>query len=150
MSNAVSLIIFLGLVVMAAATGAQFVPGPWYEALTKPWWTPPNWVFPVAWTALYIMIAVAGWRVWRSEGAGAALAVWAIGLVLNAAWSWIMFSRHEIGLALADLALLWLSIAAFIVLALPVDRLAAYLFVPYLAWVSYAGALNLAIWRMNG
>lgn len=150
MSNAVSLIVFLGLVALAAVTGSQFMPGPWYQTLTKPWWTPPNWAFPIAWTLLYIMIAIAGWRVWKAEGIGAALAVWAIGLVLNAAWSWIMFGRHEIGLALADLALLWVSIAVFIALALPVDRLSAYLFVPYLAWVSYAGALNFAIWRLNG
>lgn len=150
MSNVVSLVVFLGLVSLAAVTGSQFMPGPWYETLAKPWWTPPKWLFPIAWTTLYVMIAVAGWRVWKAEGVGAALIVWALGLVLNAAWSWIMFGHKEIGWALADLVAMWVTVAAFNVLALPVDRTAAYLFVPYLAWVSYAGALNFVIWRLNG
>lgn len=150
MSNAVSLVVFLSLVSLAAVTGSQFMPGPWYETLTKPWWTPPKWLFPIAWTILYIMIAVAGWRVWKAEGIGPALMVWALGLVFNAAWSWIMFGEKQIGWALADLNAMWLTVAAFIVLALPVDRTAALLFVPYLVWVSYAGALNFVIWRWNG
>ena len=150
MSNAASLIVFLALVSLAAVTGSQFMPGPWYETLTKPWWTPPKWLFPIAWTILYIMIAVAGWRVWKAEGIGPALMVWALGLVFNAAWSWLMFGEKQIGWALADLVAMWLTVAAFIVLALPVDRTAALLFAPYLVWVSYAGALNFVIWRWNG
>lgn len=150
MSNAVSLVVFLALVSLAAVTGSQFMPGPWYETLTKPWWTPPKWLFPIAWTILYIMIAVAGWRVWKAEGIGPALMVWTLGLVFNAAWSWIMFGEKQIGWALADLIAMWMTVAAFIVLALPVDRTAALLFVPYLVWVSYAGALNFVIWRWNG
>lgn len=150
MSNAVSLLAFLALVALAAVSGSQFSPGPWYDALTKPSWTPPKWLFPVAWTVLYIMIAIAGWRVWKAEGVGAALAVWAVGLILNAAWSWIMFGERQIGWALVDLVGMWLSIVAFIALAWPVDRTAALLFLPYLVWVSYAGALNLVIWRWNG
>lgn len=150
MSNAVSLVVFLALVSLAAVTGSQFMPGPWYETLAKPWWTPPKWLFPIAWTILYIMIAVAGWRVWKAEGIGPALMVWALGLVFNAAWSWIMFGEKQIGWALADLVAMWLTVAAFIVLALPVDRTAALLFVPYIVWVSYAGALNFVIWRWNG
>ncbi len=150
MLNAASLIVFLALVSLAAVTGSQFMPGPWYETLTKPWWTPPKWLFPIAWTILYIMIAVAGWRVWKAEGIGPALMVWALGLVFNAAWSWLMFGEKQIGWALADLVAMWLTVAAFIVLALPVDRTAALLFAPYLVWVSYAGALNFVIWRWNG
>lgn len=150
MSNAATLIVFLALVSLAAVTGSQFMPGPWYETLTKPWWTPPKWLFPIAWTILYIMIAVAGWRVWQAEGVGPALMVWALGLVFNAAWSWLMFGEKQIGWALADLVAMWLTVAAFIVLALPVDRTAALLFAPYLVWVSYAGALNFVIWRWNG
>ncbi len=150
MSNVVSLVVFFGIVSLAAVTGSQFMPGPWYETLTKPWWTPPKWLFPIAWTILYIMIAVAGWRVWQAEGVGPALMVWGLGLVFNAAWSWIMFGQKEIGWALADLIAMWVTVAAFIVLALPVDRTAALLFAPYLVWVSYAGALNYVIWRWNG
>ncbi len=75
--------------------------------------------------------------------------VWGIGLVFNAAWSYIMFGQHQIGWALADLIAMWLSIVAFILVALPVDRTAALMFLPYLVWVTYAGALNFAIWRLN-
>jgi translocator protein len=144
-----SLLVFFALVSGAAVTGALFPTGAWYESLVRPSWTPPNWLFPIAWTILYVMIAVAGWRIWNAQGFGPALVVWGIGLALNAAWSWIMFGRHEIGFALADLVLMWISIVAFIMLALPVDRIAAYLFIPYLIWVTYAGALNFVIWRWN-
>ena len=99
-----TLIIFLALVAAAALTGMNFLPGAWYEALAKPEWTPPNWVFPPAWTALYIMIAVAGWRVFEKQGIVPALIVWAVSLQLNAAWSVFMFKEHNIGLALADIA----------------------------------------------
>lgn len=150
MSNAMSIIAFFALVSLAAMTGAQFSPGPWYDTLQKPAWTPPKWLFPVAWTVLYIMIAVAGWRVWKAEGLGLALAVWTVGLALNAAWSWIMFGEQSIGWALVDLAGMWISIVLFIVLAWSVDRTAAMLFLPYLVWVTYAGALNFVIWRWNG
>ncbi len=149
MSRTTSLIVFLVLVGAAATTGGLFKPGPWYETLVKPSWTPPNWLFPIAWTVLYTMIAIAGWRVWQAEGLGAALTVWGIGLVLNMAWSWLMFGRQDIGLALVDLILMWISIVIFIVLAMPIDRTAALLFAPYLVWVSYAGALNFVIWKWN-
>lgn len=140
---------FFALVIAAASTGAMFSPGAWYESLVRPSWTPPNWLFPIAWTILYAMIAIAGWRVWEAEGFGLTLAVWAVGLILNAAWSWIMFGERQIGWALVDLILMWISIVAFIALAWPIDRTAAYLFLPYLVWVSYAGALNFVIWRLN-
>lgn len=140
---------FLVLVFIAATTGGLFQPGPWYASLAKPSWTPPNWLFPVAWTVLYTMIAVAGWKVWQAEGIRAALVVWGIGLAFNMAWSWIMFGRQEIGLALIDLILLWIAIVTFMLLAWPVSRTAVYLFVPYFFWVSFAGALNFAVWRLN-
>lgn len=144
-----TLIIFLVLVAAAALTGMKFLPGAWYEALAKPEWTPPNWVFPPAWTALYIMIAVAGWRVFEKQGIVPALIVWAVSLQLNAAWSIFMFKEHSIELALADIAALWISIVVFIALTWRSNRVASLLFVPYLAWVSYAVALNFAIWQLN-
>jgi tryptophan-rich sensory protein len=145
----VALLVFLALVALAAVTGSEYMPGPWYETLIKPAWTPPNWLFPIAWTFLYIMIAVAGWRVWRAQGMGPALIVWGIGLALNALWSYLMFGLHRIDLALIDVIGMLLSILAFIWIAWPVDRTAALLFVPYLVWVSYAAALNAAIMLMN-
>jgi tryptophan-rich sensory protein len=77
------------------------------------------------------------------------MAFWVAQLLLNAAWSWAMFGANRIGLAMADLVLMWLAIVGFIVTAWPASRTAAVLFVPYLAWVSFAGALNFAIWRLN-
>lgn len=149
MDSYLSLLPFLAAVAVTAITGMRFMPGAWYETLSKPVWTPPNWLFGPAWLVLYIMIAIAGWLVWLKAGFGLALLVWVLQLAFNMAWSWIMFGRREIGLAFADLVLMWISIAAFIVLAMPIDTVAGWLFVPYLAWVSYAGALNLAIWRLN-
>ena len=98
---------------------------------------------------LYLLIAIAGWKVWQVEGVKAALIVWGISLLINMSWSYIMFERKEIGLALVDLILLWISIVAFMVLAWPVSQTATYLFIPYLAWVSIAGALNFSVWRLN-
>lgn len=148
-SSWVSLVVFLALVAAASMTGVSFRPGAWYEALAKPAWTPPNWVFPIAWTVLYVMIAVAGWLVYERQGVGAALAVWFVALVLNGLWSYLMFGQRQIGLAAADLTALWIAVLAFVILTWHEDRAASLLFVPYLAWISYAGALNLAILRMN-
>jgi translocator protein len=145
-----SLIAFFAITFVAALTGAMFMPGPWYKTLLKPTWTPPNWVFGPAWTVLYFLIAVAGWRVYRAVGWHSALVFWLLQLVLNAAWSWLMFGQKRIDLALIDVVALWLSIAAFIVVARPIDQTASFLFVPYLAWVTFATVLNAAIWRLNG
>ncbi|HML28104.1 MAG TPA: tryptophan-rich sensory protein [Hyphomicrobium sp.] len=149
MRNLASLIVFAGLVVLAASSGASFMPGEWYAALSKPEWTPPNWVFPVAWTILYILIAVAGWLAFRAGGWTPAILAWSVGLVLNALWSYLMFGRHEIALALVDLCALWVMIVVFIIAAWPLSRSASYLFLPYWAWVTFAGALNFAVWQMN-
>lgn len=144
-----SLVVFAALVAAAASSGSAFMPAEWYAALSKPSWTPPNWVFPVAWTVLYILIAIAGWLAWRAGGWTPALLAWGAGLVLNALWSYMMFGRHDIALALADLVALWVTIVAFVFAAWPLSRGASYLFLPYLAWVTFAGALNFAVWQMN-
>lgn len=150
MSNMWSLLVFVLLVVVAASSGAVFQTGAWYEALNKPTWTPPNWLFPIAWTILYLMIAVAGWLVWKAGGGmSSAIVIWGVGLVLNALWSYFMFGRNDITLALFDVIGLWLATAAFIVAAWGIDVRAAYLFIPYLAWVSFAAALNFEVWRLN-
>ena len=149
MAGIPSLAIFIAMTAGAAVWGSQFKPGPWYAALAKPEWTPPNWLFAPVWTVLYVMIAVAGWLVWRAEGLRATLAVWGVQLALNAAWTWTMFDQHRIGAALVNILLLWLAICAFIFLSWNVSRWPAYLFVPYWIWVSYASALNFAIWRLS-
>ena len=145
-----ALAVFILITAVAAVLGARYMPGPWYEALAKPSWTPPNWLFGPAWTILYIMIAVAGWRAWRAGGISPALTFWALNIIANALWSYIMFGQRNIGLALIDASAMWLTIVGFIALSWNLDRTAALLFVPYLAWVSFATALNFSIWRMNG
>jgi tryptophan-rich sensory protein len=146
-----SLAVFIAIVTAVALTGALFRPGPWYEALTKPEWTPPNWLFAPAWTVLYIMIAVAGWLAWRRAGGRVdpAVSMWALQLIFNAAWSWLFFGRHSMFVALIDIVAMLLCILAFIVINMTTNRWAAWLFVPYALWVSYAAALNLALWRLN-
>ena len=121
----------------------------WYPTLAKPTWTPPSWVFGPVWTVLYIMIAVAGWLVFEKEGFRQALIVWVISLQINAAWSVLMFKEHQIALAAANIVALLVSIVIFISLTWKTNRLASLLFVPYLVWVSYATALNIAIWQLN-
>lgn len=144
-----SLVVFAALVIAAAATGATYKPGAWYAELNKPWWTPDDWVFPVVWTILYFMIGIAGWLAWRDGGWSGAIVAWGLGLAFNAAWSCIFFEMQDIRLALADIGALWLATAAFIVLAWKHNRSASLLFVPYLAWVTLAAALNYEIWRLN-
>jgi len=141
--------IIVALVIAAASSGAIFKPGAWYESLEKPSWTPPNWAFPVVWTILYIFIATAGVLVWREAGWSAAIAVWGLQLVLNAAWSGLFFGMKRMDLAFGEVILLFASILAFMALAAPISGLAALLFLPYAAWVATAAFLNLTVWRMN-
>ena len=142
-------LVIVGLVIAAAATGGVFKPGAWYERLRKPGWTPPNWAFPVVWTVLYAAIAYAGWLVWREAGWSLPIAFWGAQLVFNAAWSWLFFGLRRMEWALADVSLLILSVLGFIVTASAVSQTAAWLFVPYLAWVVTAAALNLRVMQMN-
>jgi translocator protein len=142
------LVVFLALAFAAAGVGSQFGPSPWFEALHKPSWNPPDWVFAPVWTSLYAMMAVAAWLVWRT-GARAPLAWWLVQLVLNAAWSWLFFGLRRPDLAFADIVVLWVAIAATIVAFAPASRTAALLLAPYLAWVTFATALNGTIWRLN-
>ncbi|MDD1531076.1 sensor histidine kinase [Bradyrhizobium sp. WBOS7] len=143
------LVFVVGVVGMGWLIGATNPPGDWYAGLAKPGFVPPNWAFPVAWTILYVMIAIAGWRTFRRDPSGKAMLAWAAQLALNFAWSPVMFTMHQIGAALAILICLFVAIITYIGLELSRDRLAAALFVPYAAWVGFAGVLNAAIWRLN-
>jgi tryptophan-rich sensory protein len=154
--SALGLGAFAALTAGAASIGARATrPATkqlWYRRLEKPPFQPPAAVFPVAWTALYALIAVSGWRVWRKPSGPSrslALELWGLQLGLNAAWSWLFFGQQSIGGALADIIALWLAIAATIVAAWPRDRAAATLLMPYWAWVTFAATLNLALWRLN-
>ncbi len=143
---------FVLAVMAVASSGALFKPDSWYRALKKPSWNPPDWVFGAGWSVLYLMIAVSGWLVWEGAGEGQLLlpmTVYAIQLILNAIWSGLFFGLKNPALALFELVLLWLAILANILLFYAVSPLAAWLLVPYLLWVTFAGALNTAVWRLN-
>jgi tryptophan-rich sensory protein len=146
------LIGFVAACFLAAAMGILFKPGTWYEQLKKPSWRPPNWLFAPVWTLLYLMIAFAGWLVWHAagfHGAGLALSLYAIQLLLNAAWTPVFFGLHRLDLGFVVIALLWIAIATTIAAFAPLSAAAAWLMVPYLAWVSFASLLNFAVWQLN-
>jgi len=123
-----------------------------YGRLTQPSWSPPAWLFGPVWSALYLIMAVAAWLVWRERGfKGARLALWLfiIQLVANALWTWLFFGLHLGAISMAEIIVLWLLIVATIFSFWTHHRLAALLLAPYLAWVSFAGALTLSLWRLN-
>jgi tryptophan-rich sensory protein len=150
-----ALAIFIAMSFAAAFIGGLFTSssvGTWYTTLNKPSWTPPSWLFGPVWTALYFSMAVAAWLVWRThevKAAKVALALFVIQLVLNAAWSGFFFGMRNPGLAFAEIILLWGAILATMLAFWRMKPLAGLLFAPYLLWVTFAAALNFAIWRLN-
>jgi tryptophan-rich sensory protein len=149
------LILFLTLCLGAGGLGAiattPEIAG-WYTTIAKPGWTPPDFVFGPVWTALYVLMAIAAWLVWKPAGlrdAAVPLTLFGLQLLLNVGWSWIFFNMHEPGWAFAEIALLWLAIAATTVAFFHRSKIAGWLLVPYLAWASFASALNFSIWRLN-
>lgn len=140
----------------AAVGGSQFTPsgstGEWYDALEKPSFTPPPAAFPIAWTTLYALMAYSAFRVWKN-GKGTdrrnALTLWGTQLALNAAWSPIFFGAKKPELALADLIALFVAVGFYTRSAARSDKPAAWMMVPYLAWLTLAGALNEEIVRLN-
>jgi translocator protein len=122
----------------------------WYDGLTKPSWTPPSWLFGPVWSVLYLSMAVAAWLGWRRGDAAVPMTLFGIQLAFNAAWSWLFFGLHSPGAAFIDIILLWMAIAATTVVFWRRSTLAGIVFMPYLAWVSFAAVLNFAIWRLNG
>ena len=151
----ISLAVSVGICLGAAGIGSVLTRPSittWYATLRKPSWTPPNWVFGPVWTVLYLSMAVAVWLVWRQAGFSHAkfpLALFAVQLALNVAWSGIFFGLRLPGVAFLGVALLWLFILSTTIAFWPVSRTASWLMVPYLTWVTYASALNAAIWRMK-
>lgn len=147
---------FFLLACYSVATVAALMTRPeiqgWYASLAKPDWRPPNWLFGPVWTILYGMIAVAGWRIWRTLGSKArtiSLIIFWVQLGLNFLWSPTFFNLHKIGLAALIIVCLWAAALAFVIVSWNLDRLAAYLFLPYIAWVGFASVLNYTIWTMN-
>lgn len=150
MSGRLGIVPFILLVVGGGLLIGFFTaPGPWYEALAKPPFNPPNWLFGPVWTILYVLIAVAGWRIWRHPSAGNAMKLWWLQLLLNFLWSPVFFGMEQVRLALVVILALLVVILAFIAVAWARDRVSAVLFVPYAAWVAFASLLNASILALN-
>ncbi|MGF1626424.1 MAG: TspO/MBR family protein [Alphaproteobacteria bacterium] len=148
---AVSLAAVLAVSVVGGLVTADAV-AVWYPTLRKPSYNPPDWVFGPVWTVLYVMMAVAAWRVWRRTGlvgGRVALGLYAGQLALNLGWSLLFFGARQVGLALAEIVLLFIAILATAIVFSRIDRLAAALLLPYLLWVAFAALLNAAIWSLN-
>ena len=140
-AKAAGLVLSVAVVALAAGVGSRFMPDAWYRNLAKPSFNPPDWIFGPVWTLLYLLMAVAAWLVWLRaglRGGKVALALFTAQLALNGAWTPLFFGLHEIGWALADLAVLWLAIAATLISFWRIRPLAGVLLAPYLAWVSFA------------
>jgi translocator protein len=140
---------FLAACGAAAATGTMFKPGAWYDGLDKPGWTPPGVAFPIVWTVLYLLMAFAAMRVALLPGSGQALAFWAAQIALNTLWTPVFFGLQRMRAALVVLVGLWVFVALTCVSFWILDPVAGVLMVPYLLWVSLAGALNVSLWRRN-
>jgi benzodiazapine receptor len=126
--------------------------GTWYQTLAKPAFNPPDWVFAPVWTTLFLMIAVSGWRVWRRSGFGAAknaFSLYFFQLALNLLWSFLFFGAQAIGAAFVEIMVLLAAIVVTGIVFARHDRVAAYLLVPYAAWVAFATLLTGAIWSLN-
>jgi benzodiazapine receptor len=126
--------------------------GEFYGMLDKPSWAPPGWLFGPAWTLLYVIMGIAAWRVWRDAGFSGArveLSLYAVQLVLNAAWSWFFFVRRTGAGATIEVVCLWLSILLTLIAFWRRDTVAGVLFIPYLTWVTFATALTVSVWRRN-
>lgn len=156
LKSAGMLFLFLCLCFSIAWTGAQVSPGvassEWYDQLNKPDWNPPGWLFGPVWMALYIMMAIAAWRIWKRlgfSGGKTELSWFAIQLFLNGLWSQLFFNAQNPGLALAEILLLLAAIIMTTVYFYRQDRLAGWLMVPYILWVSFATVLNGTIWMVN-
>ncbi len=146
---------FLAAAFVTCAVGACFTTssvGTWYRTLQKPGWNPPGWVFGPVWTALYVSMAVAVWRVWplhQQSGVPAVILGFFVQLVLNAGWPALFFGLRSPRLALGEIVLLWLLLAWLLWRFWCLDRWAGVLWAPYVVWVGFAAALNFAIWRLN-
>jgi len=141
--------LFLAATFGAGATGALFPTGAWYRRLNKPSWVPPNWLFPVAWTSIYVLISFAGARVAGLEGSGYAMVFWAIQIAFNTLWTPVFFGLRHLRASIPIMACLWLAVLGATITHWQLDIWAGLAFAPYLLWVTVAAALNLSMLRLN-
>jgi tryptophan-rich sensory protein len=156
MSNIFKLVISIAIPVSVGAISGFFtISGveSWYQTIVKPSWNPPNRIFGPVWTTLYIMMGVALYLIWKSESSDilkkTAIILFSFQLILNFLWSLIFFNQHLIGWALVEIIMMWVAILLTIFAFANVSKTAAWLLVPYIAWVSFATILNYTIWQLN-
>ena len=153
--NLVSLFAFIIICLIISGIGGAITASSvetWYQALEKPIFNPPDWVFAPVWTLLYIIMGIAAWRVWRLrsfEATGKALGVFALQLGFNLAWSFLFFGLQRIDLALVEIVILLVAIIVNAIMFWRIDRLAGLMLMPYIAWVTYATVLNATLWLLN-
>ena len=153
--NLVGLFAFIVICLIISGIGGTITASSvetWYQALEKPIFNPPDWVFAPVWTLLYIIMGIAAWRVWRLrsfEATGKALGFFALQLGFNLAWSFLFFGLQRIDLALVEIVILLVAIIVNAIMFRRIDRLAGLMFVPYTAWVTYATILNASLWLLN-
>jgi len=151
-TTVLALLGWLALSFAAGFVGSRFTPSEWYQQLVKPSWTPPSAVFAPVWSILYIMMGIAAWLVWRNGDFSRVvtpLTLFIVQLVLNALWSYFFFGLHRPGVAYFDIVVLWVVIVLTTITFWRVSAAAGVLLIPYLAWVTFASFLNLAVWRLN-
>ncbi len=150
----IGLVIWLALCGAVAVIGgiASMNAGSFYTTLSRPEWAPPAQLFGPVWTVLYAMMAIAAWLVWRERGwrgASVALTLFLVQLAVNALWSWLFFAWQMGGAAFADIVVLIVLVVLTIIAFWRIRPLAAAMLLPYLAWISFASALNYTVWQMN-
>ena len=148
----VALFLCIFISFLPALFGSLFEPGAWYAGLKKPLLNPPGWVFGPVWSALYIMMGLSCWLLWRcrhSSRVGMPMVVFSAQLVLNGLWPYIFFGLKRPGLAFVEIIILWFAIGATVVLFYSKRKSAGLLLCPYLVWVTFAAYLNFSIWRLN-
>lgn len=155
LTSPIMLLVFVVVCLAAGRLGAAITEPAlesWYRGLAKPAWTPPDIVFPVAWSLLFLAMGIAAWLVWKSAERGELrlpLTLFFGQLVINVLWSFAFFGQRNPFLGMVTLAALFLAVILTTIAFSRVSRVAGWLFLPYLLWLGYAGALNYAIWRMN-
>lgn len=156
MNNILKLALSVALPLAVGALGSYYtIPeiSGWYQTIQKPSWNPPNWIFGPVWTTLYVLMGIALYLVWKTPDnnnvKSIAVSFFMIQLSLNFFWSVIFFNQHRIGVALAEIVLLWIFILVTILSFSKVNKVAPWLLVPYISWVSFAMILNYSIWQLN-
>lgn len=155
MKNVVKLIVSIAVPLLVGFTASLFTitgVNSWYQSIQKPSWNPPDWIFAPVWTTLYVLMGLAFFLIWRSPGEKqkrTAIILFILQLVANFFWSFIFFDQHQVALALAEIIVLWLLILLTIFSFARINKVAAWLLMPYISWVSFAAILNYTIWQLN-